>query len=673
MAIAKASFGKGFSTVINYVMIQKGVDLALQPVLLECNNLRQGEPNFMARQMLEISKDHATTRPVMHVPISFNADEEINDEQAEKAINSILSDIGVDREKHQFIIVEHFDKPNTRHFHCVVNRVDLDAKLLPDSKIVYKLQVACDKAEVLQELKRTPNRTVKYDPSNELGYSYVTKKEKRKIFENRIKEGKIPHFGDDNRPQEKLALAEIEFKISQVLQTQSMLAKTPEEFKEKLAENGIEVRFSYDGKNDNAIRGASFKSDKIKVKGGQIGVKWDYINAHLEHNKAQYYNYEIEQPVKMNKVQAMHGTKTTDVAHTSQSARQYLKEEQKAKELSSTLIAGTAQSAQVQTARENLAEKELGETIAQIGKEVLQTAKTLEEFKYKLAKKGITVDFMLQAKGISGVKFTQNGISFKGSEIGLKIKEIEQKIQTNLDQAIAPSGATPTPTPTVEPFRKKEEPLVRKERNNVLFEWTLSEKEKADKAHIPKANAELKKAIESYPRKYIDLVRHLKETNTIQERGNELVISTENNEVSTLNKEYLKGLQPELNEKYWKWEKEMKAYKELISTPIKHGGWFEKDKDKQEREEKNKEIESAVEPPLILLTEEDKKEMMKALEIPNPYIEKEHVYETQRADFNGEVWKHNYEIDKIEEKKGKKRDNALDDEEPKRKNGISMK
>lgn len=446
MAVAKASFGKGFSTVINYVMTQKDVPLALQPVLLECNNLRQGDPKFMARQMLEISKDHATTRPVMHVPISFNSNEKITDEQAEKAINSILSDIGVDREKHQFIIVEHFDKPNTRHFHCVVNRVDLDAKLLPDTKIVYKLQVACDKAEVLQGLERTPNRTVKYDPSSELGYRYATKEEKREIIKNRLKEGKKPQIGDDKRPQEKLALEEIEAKIAYVLESKKIFAKTPEEFKEKLAENGIEVRFSYDKKNDNAIRGASFKSDKITVKGGEIGVKWDYINAYLEHNKAQYYNYEIEQPVKMNKVQAMHGTKTTDVAHTSPSAQQYLKEEQKAKELSSTLIAGAAQSAQVQTATENLAEKELGETIAQIGKEVLQTAKTLEEFKYKLAKKGITVDFTLQAKGISGVKFTQNGISFKGSEIGLKVKEIEEKIKTNLDQEIAPS-ATPTPTP----------------------------------------------------------------------------------------------------------------------------------------------------------------------------------------------------------------------------------
>lgn len=332
MAVAKASFGKGFSTVINYVMTQKDVPLALQPVLLECNNLRQGDPKFMARQMLEISKDHATTRPVMHVPISFNSNEKITDEQAEKAINSILSDIGVDREKHQFIIVEHFDKPNTRHFHCVVNRVDLDAKLLPDTKIVYKLQVACDKAEVLQGLERTPNRTVKYDPSSELGYRYATKEEKRKIVENRLKEGKKPQLGDDKRPQEKLALEEIEGKIAYVLESKKILAKTPEEFKEKLAENGVEVRFSYDRKNDNAIRGASFKSDKITVKGGQIGVKWDYINAHLEHNKAQ----------------------SLGIDHVSPPVQQSFKAEQKAKETTLNPISPVAQ---VKTAREEIAEK----------------------------------------------------------------------------------------------------------------------------------------------------------------------------------------------------------------------------------------------------------------------------------------------------------------------------
>ena len=634
MAIAKASFGKGFSTVINYVMIQKKVPLDLQPVLLECNNLRQGEPAFMAKQMLEISRDHNTINPVMHLPISFNADENITDEQAKKAIDSILADIGVDRAKHQFIIVEHRDKPNTRHFHCVVNRVDTDAKLLSNSKLVYKLQVACDKVEKVQGLQQTPNRTIIYDPTNENGYSYLPKDKKDELAIKKIQSGKLTPITDDKRPNRKLAIEEIQAKVAEV---QKSNTKSPEEFKQKLAEKGIEVKYSYDQKNDNAIRGASFKTDKIKVRGGQIGMNWQVIDANLEYNKAKYL----------------------EVTVPSKTAQTSLKAEQEA--MPTLIPIGTVPIAQEQTeekvkeptksdaASQHITEKELGESIAQSGKEVLKTVKSPEEFKQKLAEKGIIVDFTLQAKGISGVKFTQNGISFKGSDVGLKVKEIEEKIKSNLDQEIAP-GATPIPTPTVEPFRKKDEPLVRKQSNHTPFIRTLTAKELSEKAHIEKVNADLKTAIENFPRLHVDLVKHLQETNNIEERGDELVIYTENTEVSILNKVVLKNVQSHINPNYFDYEKKMKAYEELKSTPIKKGSWFESAKDKEERESKNKKIANATMPKFIPLDREDKAQLMKAIEIPNPFVERERAYELERGEYNHEVWKHNYKIAEIEEK-----------------------
>ncbi len=620
--IITAHIGATFGGVLKYVH-KANVNLPEEqkPIILEENHVH-GTHQDQARLMNYVSKINSRSiYPVLHLTVSYPEKDNPTQKEVDKHLKEVIKGFGATAENNQYVIVAHRDSAKdianrTAHYHIVINKVGFNGQNINTDWYKNNAQVVADKIEQQYDLTRTIGRDVLYDsdPKNEKGYKYATKKEKITALVTRKKAGKDYVISDKRKKvlDAKVAIAE---KVGQALLT----SRNPQELSSKLAEHGITIGVSVDKENNNAIRGISFKSEEIKVGGKEIGYSWQTINDTFHVNQAKSLEIDNVAPV--------------------------------------------------QTAKEKIAENRVEERKALLAREV---DKIIADSIIKSHVQNIDTTIVQPPRQVPELAKNEE-IKEKEPSQSLSAKEIlAQKNKSNLDQAIAP-GATPTLTPTVEPFRKKEEPLVRKERNNTLFEWTLSEKEKAEKAHIPKANAELKKAIESYPKKYIDLVRHLQETNTIQERGNELVISIENNEVSTLNKEYLKGLQPKLNEKYWKWEKEMKAYKELISTPIKHGGWFEKNKDKQEREQKNKEIESAVEPPLILLTEEDKKEMMKALEIPNPYIEREHVYETERADFNGEVWNHNRRIDEIEEEKEEKMNIAIDDEEkkPNQNRGIS--
>lgn len=133
-----------------------------------------GSAREMGRQMRELSNDRATVqKPVLHLQINFHPTEKPSREQAEKAVNGILKEIGIDKEKHQYIVVQHNDKPHS-HYHVIANRVNFEGELLNDHRIKDRLQVACDKIELQQGLRRTKGRTVLYDATNERGYSYAS-------------------------------------------------------------------------------------------------------------------------------------------------------------------------------------------------------------------------------------------------------------------------------------------------------------------------------------------------------------------------------------------------------------------------------------------------------------------------------------------------------------------
>jgi hypothetical protein len=159
----------------------------------------------------------------------------------------------------------------------------------------------------------------------------------------------------------------------------------------------------------------------------------------------------------------------------------------------------------------------------------------------------------------------------------------------------------------------------------------------------------------------------LKDIENIEERGNELVIYTENNEVSTLNKEYLKSINPTLVKNFRKWEEEMLPIIKLRETPMEKTSFWDSSKEREEKERKNKEIQKArnIDVHPLTISKEIKEDIWAEIAIPNPYVERERAYEIERSDSNSEVWHHNYKIAEIEEEKEEKMNIDLDDEEEK--------
>lgn len=279
--VVEVSTGNGFRSAISYVHKEHEKDLPQdkKPEVIE-KNLVFGNVAEMARQMRFVSNGNSrVSKPVMHVSVSFDAKERISEDQRQQAVQFVLKEMGVKAQDHQFLIVKHNDTTNP-HYHIVLNKVDLDGKKLNlgfDGKreefIKNRLQVIADKIEQEQGLQRTQGRNIVYDASNEKGYRFLTIDEKA---EHRLNNKKKV---SSKNPNIKKLQANIQAEINKILQDRNIT--TPEQFKREVEKKDINLRFSV---NKDGISGVSFSTDKISVKGSQIGAKWNDIDKALTTN-----------------------------------------------------------------------------------------------------------------------------------------------------------------------------------------------------------------------------------------------------------------------------------------------------------------------------------------------------------------------------------------------------
>ena len=270
MPTANANTGNGFSKAISYALQEaKKYSEETRAKVLELNQV-YGSSKEMGKQMREVADDRKTAlKPVLHVQINFHPDEKLTRAQAEQAINSILKDIGIEKDNHQYVVVQHKDKAHD-HYHVVANRVGMDGELLNDHRIKDRLQVACDKVEKEQHLRPTQGRTVVYDPSLKKGYRYMNEREQQKE--------KKP--GRDKNPRIMDTKNDIQKELSAVLSRVEI--QTPDQLQHELAKRGIEMKLT---ENKKGISGASFRKDNIAVKGTAAGYKWSDISKVLSENK----------------------------------------------------------------------------------------------------------------------------------------------------------------------------------------------------------------------------------------------------------------------------------------------------------------------------------------------------------------------------------------------------
>lgn len=274
--IATATTGTGFKGVISYIQKEHEKNLSQdeKPELISKNNI-YGDTRKMSSQMRFLAKENnRVSRPVLHVAISFHKSEKITPENAEKAVNSVLKEIGVDKDNNQFLLMKHNDTKN-EHYHAVINKVGLDGKNIDTSYIKNRLQVACDKVEQEQGLRRTEGRTILYDPKSEKGYRFLTREEKKAAA---LKKQTSPIRDKSKKIADEKN--HIKTKISEALKDKNI--NTADKLKSALEKESIQTKFM---ENKNGISGISFRYQNQAYKGTDLGYKWKQVSNNLEQNK----------------------------------------------------------------------------------------------------------------------------------------------------------------------------------------------------------------------------------------------------------------------------------------------------------------------------------------------------------------------------------------------------
>ncbi|MEG1199911.1 MAG: relaxase/mobilization nuclease domain-containing protein [Algoriella sp.] len=251
-----------------------------KPKILE-ENMVFGTVPEQAYLMRSIAVRNArSSRPVLHLSISFHQEEKISEEMREVIFDKILEELGATRDNNQFIIAQHFDAAH-EHYHIVLNKVGFDRSNINTSYIINRCQVIADKIEHEVGLRRTLGRTVVYDPTNPKGFRYTTQEERneKKIFlDKSVGIRDVKTFLKNNID----ALMQQTFNIKELL--------------EKLEEIGIDCNANFT--NEGTLKGISFRYNNQAYKGTQLGLKSKAIE--------NYYSFKNKDSVveneKMNEV-----------------------------------------------------------------------------------------------------------------------------------------------------------------------------------------------------------------------------------------------------------------------------------------------------------------------------------------------------------------------------------
>ena len=212
------------------------------------------------------SSNARSSRPVLHLSISFHQEEKLKIETRDIIFTRILEELGASWDNHQFVIAQHFDASH-EHYHILLNKVGLDRTNINTSYIKNKCQVIADKLEQELDLRRTYGRTVVYDPTSEKGFRY-TKEEERNV------KTKFSDKADNVRSVK-------EFLRTTILRLMDDgLVKNVSELVGALKQQGIETETKFD---QAVLKGISFRYKNQAYKGTQLRLKSKQIQNHFDN------------------------------------------------------------------------------------------------------------------------------------------------------------------------------------------------------------------------------------------------------------------------------------------------------------------------------------------------------------------------------------------------------
>jgi hypothetical protein len=222
--IAHTTTGSSFQDVLAYcsekqdarILFQEGVSGSVSDMGFYFDMFAEQRPGL--------------SKPVFHTSLSFDYEDNLTDEQMVQIGKDYLEQFGF--KDNQYIIIRHLDTLH-QHIHLIANRVEYEGGVVSDSQSYRKNWKIC------RELEEKYNLTLLGD---------------RQKFEFKLKNSKLREVAD----YVKNALDEL---LSEVY--------SPEELQGKLAQKGIEFRFSKDEKGN--LKRSSYRYDNFAFRGSQLG------------------------------------------------------------------------------------------------------------------------------------------------------------------------------------------------------------------------------------------------------------------------------------------------------------------------------------------------------------------------------------------------------------------
>lgn len=220
MAMSKVMNGSNFAGVLKYVSEKEDAELITKSGVFKV------DAKLIATEMSANAAQRNLKKPVMHIALSLPHGERATSEQWQTAAEVYLKEMGFDLDKSQFAVYRHNDKDHD-HIHIVANRVQLDGKVVSDSKQYDRSHAATRVAERAAGLS---------------------------LYEDAVK-------------KEKGHLHNLRSAIDQSLKAGTSLAR----FRANLAERGIQIQENR-SKTTNRLSGLSFKDADGRVwKGSSLG------------------------------------------------------------------------------------------------------------------------------------------------------------------------------------------------------------------------------------------------------------------------------------------------------------------------------------------------------------------------------------------------------------------
>ena len=143
--IAASSSGQNFGALGAYLVGDDG-----RVGWAETRNMMEGmdggtiDPEAVAAEMRDEASASGVAKPVYHIAIAFDPDDDPTEAEVRAAADRTLRDLGLD--DHQALVVRHTDQPHA-HVHLMVNRVGPDGKAWSTWRDRYRLRSSMEAQE----------------------------------------------------------------------------------------------------------------------------------------------------------------------------------------------------------------------------------------------------------------------------------------------------------------------------------------------------------------------------------------------------------------------------------------------------------------------------------------------------------------------------------------------